>query len=193
MSGPAPGRDEAMNVLQTVVAGVVGLALAGPAWAVGNEERKELLRMIAPATLIEAVPHEQVKHPRGRLPYEVVVFTRPGCPGCRKVHSQRDRYAQQGIRIRYAPIGNNNESRRWMSRIWCAENRREAMTRAKRNKRLPRCNDGGRSYRLVARLNDIGYEMGVRSTPTWILPNGAMVRGVRTPRKMVEFMRRMRE
>lgn len=181
-----------MNRWQAIAAVVACVGMVEPTMGMSNAERKQKVEEIDRSLLIDAVAEEQVRHPKGRGPYEVVVFTRPRCPWCQKLHAQRGRYAKRGIRIRYAPSG-NHESRQRMARIWCAPNRMEAMTRAKKGRELPRCNDGGRAHMEVRRLSQLGWEMGVKGTPSWIMPDGSIVQGLRSAREMADRLRRMVE
>ena len=66
--------------------------------------------------------------------HNVTVFTDIDCGYCRKLHSEIDQYMEQGIRIRYlfyprAGVGSSSYQK--AVSVWCADDRKAAMTTAK--------------------------------------------------------------
>jgi thiol:disulfide interchange protein DsbC len=107
--------------------------------------------------------------------HELVVFTDIDCGYCRRLHAQMPELNRLGVRVRYLfypRTGPNTESWRKAEGVWCATNRREALTQAKA---------GGE---VVARtckspLNaqwKLGHDMGIGGTPTLYTPDGDEIR-----------------
>jgi thiol:disulfide interchange protein DsbC len=114
--------------------------------------------------------------PPGETKHTVTVFTDIDCGYCRKLHSEISSYLDQGIRVRYLAFprtGLNTESYDKAVSAWCAQNRNDAITRAKRGEELPAAtcpNPVSQQYKL-------GEQLGVRGTPSIILESGQMVPG----------------
>ena len=81
----------------------------------------------------------------------VTVFTDVDCGFCRKFHSQIADLNKAGVRVRYLMFprtGPGTESWKKAEQVWCANDRRDALTRAKRgetikSKTLWRCRGQG--------------------------------------------------
>ena len=108
--------------------------------------------------------------------YTVTVFTDIDCGYCRKLHSEIDDYAAQGIRIRYlffprAGVGSDSYNK--AVSVWCADDRKQAMTLAKSGKPIARksCDNP------VQHDMRLGERMGVNGTPAMVLENGQMIPG----------------
>ncbi len=72
--------------------------------------------------------------------YTVTVFTDIECGYCRKLHSEIAEYNRQGIAIEYLAfprMGLGSEDYRNMVSVWCASDRRKALTDAKNGKPHP--------------------------------------------------------
>ncbi len=117
------------------------------------------------------------------LPYTVTVFTDIDCPYCRKLHSQVDQYNEEGIRIRYLAYpraGLGSPSGRKIEAVWCAEDRKQAMTTAKSGGSVPyrKCdNPVSEQYRL-------GQDFGITGTPALILQDGEIIPGYVPPKQL---------
>ncbi len=117
------------------------------------------------------------------LPYTVTVFTDIDCPYCRKLHSQVDQYNQQGIRIRYLAYpraGPGSPSEKKAEAVWCAEDRKQAMTLAKSGGEVPyrKCDNPVREqYRL-------GQDLGITGTPALVLDDGEIIPGYVPPKRL---------
>ncbi len=117
--------------------------------------------------------------------YELMVFTDIDCGYCRKLHSQIEAYADQGIAIRYmsfprAGIGSASYDK--AVSVWCASDPREALTSAKLGAEpVPlQCeNPVADQYRL-------GQELGVTGTPALLTSSGNLIPGYVPPEKLRE-------
>lgn len=140
----------------------------------------DLRRREARHALLAGVPESQTISfgPRDAK-YTVTVFTDIDCGFCRKLHTEMPKYNELGIRVRYLfypRTGPNTESWNKAVAVWCAKDRQDALTRAKRGEEIP----AGRCGKTpVDRDFEIGQEMVVTGTPAIVLPNGDMIAGYR--------------
>lgn len=117
------------------------------------------------------------------LPYTVTVFTDIDCPYCRRLHAQVDEYNKNGIRIRYLAYpraGPGSPSERKAMAVWCAKDRKQALTHAKSGKNVPyrECDNPVRAqYRL-------GQDFGISGTPALILQDGEIIPGYVPPKRL---------
>jgi len=112
---------------------------------------------------------EEAKH-------NVTVFTDIDCGYCRKLHSEMDQYLKQGIRIRYlfyprAGVGSSSYQK--AVSVWCADDRKSAMTLAKSGKPV----ENRECDNPVESDMALGGQMGVSGTPALVLENGKMIPG----------------
>ena len=120
--------------------------------------------------------------------HTVTVFTDVDCVYCQRMHSQIEDYMRLGVRVRYAAFpraGVGSRSYDKIVSVWCADDRREAMTDAKSGRRVPprQCENP------VSRQFTLGNEMGVRGTPSIILENGELVPGYVPPPQLLGLLR----
>lgn len=123
---------------------------------------------------------KQVKH-------TVTIFTDIDCPYCRKLHKEMQSYLDAGIEVRYLAFpraGAGSESYKKAVSVWCAKNREEAMTRAKRGETVKSesCKHPvDRHLALVQRL-------GVNATPTIFLENGRRIPGYVPAQRLLQIL-----
>lgn len=114
-----------------------------------------------------------VETPRARL----TVFTDTTCPYCTKLHEEVPRLNEMGIEVDYLAFprgGMNSLGAREMQQVWCADNRSEAMSAAKRGETL---DSDASCDNPVEEQYHLGMELGVQGTPAIVLPDGRMVAG----------------
>lgn len=125
--------------------------------------------------------------PEGPAKYTVTVFTDIDCGYCRKMHSQMDAYNKEGIKIRYLWFpreGIGSESYNKAVAVWCADNRQDAMTQAKRGENVERktCDNP------VQAQYELAQKLGVRGTPSMILESGDMIPGYVPPTQLAQML-----
>jgi thiol:disulfide interchange protein DsbC len=125
--------------------------------------------------------------PEGPVKHTVTVFTDIDCGYCRKLHTQIEAYNKEGIKVRYLWFpreGIDSESYKKAVAVWCADDRRAAMTKAKRgeNIELKNCDNP------VKREYELGQKLGVRGTPSIILESGDMIPGYVSPTQLAEML-----
>lgn len=134
-----------------------------------NDLRSAAVNAIKEEDMVVFAPAEKAQH-------TVTVFTDIDCGYCRKLHNEISAYTQKGIKVRYLMFpraGLNSESYHKAVSVWCAENRQEAMTRAKRGESVPpkKCPNP------VQEQAQLGNSLGVQGTPSIVLENGQMIPG----------------
>lgn len=130
--------------------------------------RLKLIDSIDPSTMITFAP-KNIKH-------VVTVFTDIDCPYCRKMHSQISEYLDRGIEIRYLAFprsGLNTPSYYKAVSVWCADDRKEALTISKAGGKIAEktCDNPVKEQMMM------GAQVGVTGTPTLILEDGSVMPG----------------
>lgn len=109
--------------------------------------------------------------------YTVEVFTDIDCGYCRKFHREINTYLDKGIEIRYLSFprsGINTPSYYKAVDVWCAKDRKKAMTMAKSGGKVAknRCKNNPIKQHL-----ETGKAIGVSGTPTLVFSNGKVIPG----------------
>ena len=125
--------------------------------------------------------------PEGPVKHTVTVFTDIDCGYCRKMHSQMAAYNKEGIKIRYLLFpreGLGSESFNKAISVWCATDRLEAMTKAKRGEAV----ENKTCDNPVQAQYELGQKIGVRGTPSMILEDGEMLPGYVPPTQLAQML-----
>ena len=96
--------------------------------------------------------------------YTVTVFTDVECGYCRKLHSEIAEYNRQGIAVEYLAfprMGLGSDDYQKMVSVWCAPDRRKALTDAKDDQ--PRAKTDLQTR--VTMQYDVGQRVGLTGTP----------------------------
>ena len=134
-------------------------------------ERVAKLKELGEDKMIVFAPASGTKH-------TVTVFTDVDCGYCRKLHSEIERYNAQGIAVRYLAYprsGPQTESFRKAEVVWCATDRKAALTEAKNGAPLTGGNAG--CANPVAQEWALGNDFGLRGTPLIVLEDGSLING----------------
>jgi thiol:disulfide interchange protein DsbC len=150
-----------------------------------SETRRNELRL---AMLAKVPESEMLIYGANDARHTVTVFTDVDCPWCRKLHSQIADYNKLGIRVRYLfypRTGPDTESWYKAEAVWCAKDRKQALTRAKLDKpiEMKRC-----AGTPVERDYKLGRDLGVSGTPGIVLENGELVPGYLDPHDLLEHI-----
>ncbi len=113
--------------------------------------------------------------------YTVSVFTDIECGFCRKLHSEIAEYNRQGIAIEYLAFprsGLGSPVHKQMISVWCADDRKQALTEAKEGIPVPdrKC----KSTPVDMQFN-LGQKLGVSGTPAVYAPDGTLLGGYLPP------------
>lgn len=137
--------------------------------------RKGLLEKVPVADRIVFAPPNP-KH-------TVAVFTDVECGYCRRMHQDIAAYNQQGIAVEYVAfprMGPASEDFRKMEAVWCAKDRRKALTDAKNDRKV----SSERCTSPVAMQYDIGQKAGLTGTPMILTRDGTQLGGYLPPAEL---------
>jgi len=151
--------------------------------AIRDEARRELMASVSDDDVISFTP-EEVK-------YSVSVFTDVDCTYCRRLHSQIDQYLARGIEVRYLMYPRNGPaSRAWNTaeEIWCAADRKNALTQAKLDRDFPTATCDAS---IVQDHYVIGKDVGLEGTPAIVFDDGTLVSGYMSPDQLVAALERI--
>ncbi|MFT4047950.1 MAG: DsbC family protein [Solimonas sp.] len=127
--------------------------------------------------------------PAGRVKHVVNVFTDVDCGYCRKLHSEIAQYNAEGIEIRYLSYprtGPDSDSFRKAEAVWCASDRKAALTQAKLGAPVSGGAGGAGCADVVQREWDLGNQFGLRGTPLLVLEDGSVVNGYLPPAALLQ-------
>jgi len=138
-----------------------------------TEARAGVARMRA----IDALGEDQmlVFGPKN-APHTVTVFTDIDCGYCRKLHGEMAKYNDAGIRVRYLffpRAGEGSDAYKKAVSVWCAGDRKQALTDAKAGKDIP----AKTCPNPVDEHMTMGELVGVSGTPFMVLPDGGDLPG----------------
>ncbi|GGA08927.1 thioredoxin fold domain-containing protein [Dyella caseinilytica] len=163
-----------------LIDGVKGVSLTDDAWA---SYRKNELAKVPVSERIVFAP----EHPK----YTVTVFTDVTCPYCRVLHQQINALNKEGIAVQYLAwpragvIGDDGKPTATyteMVSIWCAADRNDAFTAAKKGQ-LPKQAD---CKNPVKDQFDLGLKLGVTGTPSVYAEDGTLIGGYLSPADMLQ-------
>ncbi len=143
--------------------------------------RVKMLSGVPPTEMIAFGPKD-AKH-------WVTVFTDIDCGYCQRMHAQIAEYNRLGIGIKYLlypRTGPGSNSWQKAEQVWCAPNRQDALTRAKRGETVtsPKC-----ATSVIQRDYDLGQDMVIRGTPAIVFANGELHPGYLPPAGLASRLR----
>ncbi|OGT18847.1 MAG: hypothetical protein A2V90_02720 [Gammaproteobacteria bacterium RBG_16_57_12] len=130
--------------------------------------RLQVINKIPESSMIVYAP-KKVKH-------TVTVFTDIDCGYCRRLHSEMDKYLEQGIKIRYLAYpraGLESHSYEKAVSVWCAKDRQQALTTAK----LGQEPEPKKCDNPVEMHYQAGRELNLSGTPMLVLEDGKTLPG----------------
>lgn len=144
--------------------------------------RKDLLKTVPARDRIVFAPANP-KH-------TVTVFTDISCGYCRKLHNEIAEYNRQGIAVEYLAFpraGIGSEDHRRMVSVWCAADRRKALTDAKADRAIATkdCKN------TVTMQYNVGQRAGLTGTPMIIAEDGTTVGGYLPPKQLRDALDRL--
>ena len=191
-STPIPGIYELLRGADAAYVTADGkYAIIGDLYETGtNKDLTENRRRDLRLKMLAAIPEAQMVVFGPEKPkHTITVFTDMDCAYCRKLHSQIGEYNKLGIKVRYIAYprsGPNTSSWSKAEQVWCATDRKAALTQAKLGKTLSDkiCPDNP-----VAKEYALGQKFDLQGTPTLILGNGEMVSGYLSPTELVQELK----
>jgi thiol:disulfide interchange protein DsbC len=193
-ASPMPGFREAIVAGQVVYVSDDGryLFLPGSGGALFDVAAKKNLSEDAMAgmrkQLIATIPaSERIVFSPAKPKYTVTVFTDVECGYCRKLHSQIAEYNREGIAIEYLAfprMGLGSDDYRKMVAVWCAPDRRKALTAAKSDHGPTKAD----CKTSVNQQYDVGQRVGLTGTPMIVTSEGVQVGGYLPPAALRETL-----
>lgn len=187
---PLPGFREALVGGQVVYVSDDGryLFLPGSGGALFDTRSKKNLSEAALAgmrkELLQTIPaSERIVFAPANPKHTVTVFTDVECGYCRKLHSEIAEYNKQGIAIEYLAfprMGIGSDDYKKMVSVWCASDRKAALTLAKTDGRLASkdCKN------TVTMQYDVGQRAGLTGTPMILAADGTQIGGYVPPAEL---------
>ena len=119
--------------------------------------------------------------------HTVTVFTDIDCGYCRKLHDAVPEYNKFGIKIRYLAYpraGLGSSSYKKAVSVWCADDRKSAMTKAKSGAKLSEksCDNPIKAHM------EMGSMVGLRGTPALVLDDGRVIPGFVPPARLSSIL-----
>jgi thiol:disulfide interchange protein DsbC len=147
----------------------------GRAQAVSRLDEKDMI-VFAPAA--------------NKVKYTITAFTDIDCGYCRKMHKQMQQYNDLGIAFRYLAYprsGVDTPSYYKAVSVWCADDRKAAMTKAKLGTTPPKvaCDNPIKTHMEAAKL------VGVTGTPTLVLESGRVIPGYVEPLRLMQMLEQL--
>jgi thiol:disulfide interchange protein DsbC len=119
--------------------------------------------------------------------YTVSIFTDIDCGYCRKLHSEIDQYLAEGITIQYLffpRAGKGSDSYSKAVSVWCADDRKAALTAAKKGDTPPAktCDNP------VDQHMELAEEFEVKGTPMIVSAKGTIFPGYLPAKQLAEAL-----
>jgi thiol:disulfide interchange protein DsbC len=145
-------------------------------------------RRMAVKAVIDAVSEKDmiIFEPK-KTKHTITVFTDIDCGYCRKLHKEMADYLDAGIRVRYMfypRAGIGSASYKKAVAVWCADDRRAALTAAKNDKpiEMKSCDNP------IAEHMELVDKLGARGTPFIVLENGQTQPGYLPAKQMARLL-----
>ena len=119
------------------------------------------------------------------------VFTDTSCPYCQKLHEEVGKLQEAGITVRYFPYprgGSRGPGYGDLKAVWCAEDRKQAMTDAKQQRREGLPSGDCAAASTVDRGYLAGQAIGIGGTPALIKSNGEKIEGYRPYQELIPLL-----
>ena len=141
--------------------------------------KKEVLASFNEADMIIFEPEE--------TSHTLTVFTDIDCGYCRKLHQQMSEYNSLGIKVRYMAFprsGVDSESFDKAVNVWCADDRKQAMTDSKSGASIEvnKCDNPIKDH------FEAGRRLGVTGTPALFLESGQLLPGYIPPMRLKQIL-----
>ncbi|MCW0371867.1 DsbC family protein [Xanthomonas sacchari] len=139
--------------------------------------------------LLESAPRaDRIVFAPANPKYTISVFTDIECGYCRKLHSEIGELNKQGIAVEYLAyprMGLGSQDYKDMVAVWCAADKKQALTDAKANGKVPSATN---CKNPVTMQYNLGQRLGVNGTPAIFAPDGTQIGGYLPPAKMREAL-----
>ncbi len=140
--------------------------------------------IIRKGILSKVGPERKIIFAAAKPKHRITVFTDIDCGFCRKMHQQMAEYNKLGISVEYLfypRAGMASDAANKAINVWCASDRRKAMTDAKNNRPVPEktCTNP------IAADYALGQKIGFDGTPAVYAADGSQIGGYLAPPQML--------
>jgi thiol:disulfide interchange protein DsbC len=149
-----------------------------------SEERRKDIRLDA---INNVGTDNMIVFPAAKERHTITVFTDIDCGYCRKLHKEIDQYNAEGITVRYLMYpraGIDSPSYDKAVSVWCADDRRAALTHAKAGDEI----EVRKCANPVKDQYELGGMLGVTGTPALILDNGELLPGYVPAKRLAQAL-----
>lgn len=140
--------------------------------------------------LAQAPQGDRIVFAPARPVHTVSVFTDIECGYCRKLHQEIGELNAQGIAVEYLAyprMGLGSQDYKDMVSVWCAADKRKALTEAKAGKRV-----AARDCKNPVTMQyDLGQQLGVTGTPAIFAADGTQLGGYLPPAQLRQALDRL--
>lgn len=155
-----------------------------------RENLTEGTRQSARTEALSEIPSEQqIIYPADDEKHRITVFTDIDCGYCRQLHRDMADLNEAGISVHYLFFprgGQTSEAWDKSDAVWCADDRRDALDRAKSGRSVD-TDDCGETP--TEDHYNLGRRMGVTGTPAIITDDGRMIRGYMPLPRLLQELR----
>lgn len=129
---------------------------------------------------------EQIGEPRIQLKaaserHKITLFLDDGCPSCQRVLEQLPHLQKMGVTVQLLPVVANRHDVGYLSKKWCSK---PAGLTYQFSEHLPV--DG--CSEILSRYIGLSQWLGIKALPSWVLPNGDLVRGYQSPEQLLKIL-----
>lgn len=145
------------------------------------------LNQLHSKTLAQVKEEDMIVFAPDDYQHTITVFTDIDCGYCRKLHNEMAGFAAQKIRVRYLlypRTGLDSPSYDKAVSVWCAQDRKQALTQAKQDKPIA----AKTCENPVSQQMELGHSLGVSGTPTIILESGKVIPGYLPPIRLAALL-----
>lgn len=149
-----------------------------------TEERRKQARL----TVIDALgENTMIVFAPQKTTHTITVFTDVDCGYCRKLHQETNELNGHGVKVRYLAFpraGLASPTYEKMVSVWCAQDRREAITEAKAGNDVPpkHCDNPVQSHYEAAQ------RLGITGTPAMVLDDGEIQPGYVPANQLIKLL-----
>jgi len=189
---PFPGMYEALFGPQIIyISGDGRYMFEGDLYDLKNRMNlTETKRRVGRANTVRAMDEKDMivfAPEAAKVKHTITAFTDIDCGYCRKMHKQMKQYNELGIVMRYLAYprsGVNTPSYYKAVSVWCADDKKAAMTQSKSGVTLPKVE----CENPVKMHMDAAKTVGVTGTPTLVLENGRVIPGYVEPKRLIKML-----
>lgn len=151
-------------------------------FAIKQKLRATAFASLDKTTMISFLPKESLTEKNS-----IYVFTDIDCGYCRKFHDEVDELNKMGINVHYLAFpraGQKGSTFEKMVSVWCSSERNEALSTAKKGKKISKIT----CENPINEHYELGVEIGLKGTPAVYSEDGTVLGGFVSAKDMKNFL-----